>query len=256
MVLPRILRYDEWIVSKTSTALSFGPGLTLADIGGGTGHTAVALATLANKNTANERVFSDMTVVEPSDALRHIADSRGVKTSHLDAVSWANLEQAPVDRILMKEVIHHVPSHQTKEMWSSILISRLSPGGRICIITRPQTGIDYPFFKRAVDEWEASVEPHEKLLGDLNDAGFSEVTATLEAYPCEVELEQWLGMVRGRFWSTFHSFSDEELEEGCQEIVAAHEVRMASASVEEPKSSSILRFEDRLFFITASKPVS
>ena len=48
--------------------------------------------------------------------------------------------------------------------------------------------------------------------------------------------------MRNRFWSTFSYFSDEQLEAGIAEVDAAH------AGVE------VLEFEERMTFITATKP--
>lgn len=246
-------------MSKSYAALDFGPGIKLADVGGGSGHVAMSLSQLAHSPTGGGSEF--ITVVEPSESLRTLAQAKSIRTSPLDAVTWAcsSDEVEVFDRILMKEMIHHVPSQETNTMWSSILQSRLSRGGRVCVITRPQTGIDYPFFARAVDVWEATVEPHSKVVNELREAGFENVTATLEAFPCEISLEQWLSMVRGRFWSTFDQFTDAELEEGCQEIITSLCSREGSSatqrSPQEPDDGKrIIHFEDRIFFITASKP--
>ena len=48
--------------------------------------------------------------------------------------------------------------------------------------------------------------------------------------------------MRNRFWSTFSYFSDEQLEAGIAEVDAAHD------------SVEVLEFEERMVFITATKP--
>ena len=72
-------------------------------------------------------------------------------------------------------------------------------------------------------------------------------SAARHSYPCEVGLEQWCELVRGRFWSTFHGFSQEELASGVAEIREGAHARRAAA-----EGATTLKFEDRLVFIEAS----
>jgi hypothetical protein len=65
----------------------------------------------------------------------------------------------------------------------------------------------------------------------------------VEAYPCSIPLERWLGMIKQRFWSTFSSFSDEELELACKLIAETETHRL--------DKQGRIHFEDRLVFLSA-----
>ena len=109
---------------------------------------------------------------------------------------------------------------------------------------RPHDSSHYPFFSKAHQAW-SSAQLHEDIYADaLKAAGF-DVTLEYEDYNVEMPASQWLGMVRGRFWSNFNSFSEEEMEEGVREIKEKLDV-----SSEEEK---VINFPDRIVFITATK---
>ena len=81
----------------------------------------------------------------------------------------------------------------------------------------------------------------------LRAAGFVDVDVRRRAYPCELELEAWCAFVRNRVWSNFARFSDAELEAGVAQIRATHAARGGGAD-------GVLRFEDRMYFLTADAP--
>jgi hypothetical protein len=87
-----------------SLALDGSPGaatLTLADVGGGTGHVAADVSA-ASCNLP----LCQVTVVEPSVAMAAKAEERGLRTEVADAVAWARGgdEREAFDRVLFKEV--------------------------------------------------------------------------------------------------------------------------------------------------------
>jgi len=135
-------------------------------------------------------------------------------------------------------------------MWADVLEKRLKPGGQVLVITRPQKGIDYPFFDEARAVWAAAVPPDDCLLNDLKTAGFENVSTEVKGYPCTLPMSKWLRMVGNRFWSTFDKFSDAELEAGLNEIRAAYP---SSGGNED---EHMLHFEDRLRFVTCRKPLA
>jgi len=148
-----------------------------------------------------------------------------------------------------QKVIHHVPLAEAEGMWANVLQHRLKPGGEVLVITRPQGGIDYPFFDGARAVWAAAVPPDDCLLNDLMAAGFENVSTEVKGYPCTLPMSKWLRMVRNRFWSTFDNFSDAELEAGVSEIRAAY------PSPGGNEDEHMLQFEDRLRFVTCRKPL-
>lgn len=54
-------------------------------------------------------------------------------------------------------------------------------------------------------------------------------------------------MVRGRFWSNFNDFSEEEMEAGVKEI-------REKLGLGEGDEDKVITFPDRIVFITGVKP--
>lgn len=89
---------------------------------------------------------------------------------------------------------------------------------------------------------------HEDIYANaLKAAGF-DVTLEYQDYTVEMPASQWLDMVKGRFWSNFNSFSEEEMEEGLREI----REKLGVSAAEEGKEEMI-KFPDRIVFITGIK---
>jgi SAM-dependent methyltransferase len=245
-------KYHDWMIDQLLASLKLdhhhGSATRFVDIGGGTGHIAVSLT---------ERAGLDprcITVVEPSESMASQAIARKLHTEVVDAFSWAlssshhnnttesnDDELSYYDRMLLKEMIHLVSADKRRSMWHA-LFKKLSPGGVVCIVTRPKDNIDYPFFEAAHEVWRNQCSPISELVEDLTNAGFTNIDVKLHAYPCRIEVDRWLGMIRNKFWSTFESFDDKSLELGCTEIR------------ERFKEQAVIEFEDRIHFVTAVRP--
>jgi len=234
--------YNNWLCSVVLAALNLRPGhCTLADVGGGTG-----MFTAMLKSSIGAGTF---VVVEPSESMISGAQKHVDHAICADAEAWAlgNVDggQCPVhfDRVLVKEVVHHLGDGNARErIFRALRTNRLLPGGTITIVTRPQRDIDYPFFAAAREVWASHQPDHNDLCGELVRAGFTDVHVEHCRYPCELPLTRWCALVAGRVWSTFHVFSDAELDAGCEAI------RQDQGDV------SIVRFEDRIILISAVNP--
>jgi len=149
----------------------------------------------------------------------------------------------------MKEVVHYFTPPHRVSIFRGVNNSLLTPDGvprppSLLIITRPKYDIDYPLWPAARNVW-ANNQPHvDEIERDLLGAGFQNVTHRVEKSVCNMGLEQWLDMVKGRCWSTFSNFSDDELVDAC-------EIIRKDANVDD--STGEISFEDRLLFITAFK---
>ena len=157
--------------------------------------------------------------------------------------------------VLLKEVVHHFDATERVGIFTGIrngLIKNNKHGmnenvggvvASMLIITRPQVHIDYPMWSAAKDVWATNQPSANDIVSDLRKAGFQEVQQYIKSYPCEIELNKWLDMVRNRFWSTFSNFTDEEIEEGCERIMK---------EVQQPDGEEVMiKFDERLVFITA-----
>jgi hypothetical protein len=88
--------------------------------------------------------------------------------------------------------------------------------------------------------WQKKQPPVEPFVKKKEDAGFS-VSYQTYHYPVQIAKNQWLEMIRNRFWSTFSYFNDEELEAG-----------LASFSAKYAQTDT-LYFEEALIFIESVK---
>jgi SAM-dependent methyltransferase len=151
-------------------------------------------------------------------------------------------------QVLMKEVIHHIDSSNRIGVFSGILgdlPEKPSNDPGLLIVTRPSEDIDYPIWAEAKDVWAQNQPSLKQLQYELEQAGFSYISNTIEGYPCEIKFERWVSMIKNRFWSTFSHFSNQELDDACEQLR-----RDESHRIDE---NGIIRFEDRLLFISAFK---
>jgi SAM-dependent methyltransferase len=149
-------------------------------------------------------------------------------------------------QVLLKEVIHHIHASDRVNVFAGIyrdLPQRPSADPGILIITRPQTDIDYPLWEEARQVWAENQPSLKELRSELEQAGFTQISNTIEGYPCEIEFERWISMIKNRFWSTFSNFTDDELEEACQRMRVDEAYRI--------DDNGKISFEDRLLVIAA-----
>lgn len=229
--------YEKWQLKKLLAI--FAKGLDneharIADIGGGTGR----FAHLLHRDLS---LHHPVICVDNSKDMLPQVSHDGVIPVLNDAVTYAkNLEESCLDRILLKEVVHHICPDEVRDMYAG-LFRALMPGGLCLTVTRPKVDIDYPFFASAKTVWMRSQPDVAEWVEAMKWGGFSNVDVTIHSFPVVMPLAQWTGMIRNRMWSTFSSenFTDEEIEEGIREI----EAKYAS------KDPGDISFSERLIFL-------
>ena len=130
-------------------------------------------------------------------------------------------ESGSYHQILMKEIVHHLDAEDRLQIFEGMyegLQSSPSKHPSILIITRPQIDIDYPLWTEAKHVWKENQPSIDEITKDLKDAGFIDISYTVESYPCSIQFHRWQSMIQQRFWSTFSKFTDEELMMACQQI--------------------------------------
>jgi len=259
--------YTKWLcqlvrdgmqLNNASSSLS-STGKQLLDIGGGTG----SFTRLLVQDTNATAVVVDP-FLEKSSSKSHDDDARvtfvcqpGEAFMKPPATNNANDSwRTNYDCILLKEAAHHFKDedrtcifrgmHQGFRRPSPTCTDNTenTPPSLLLLITRPQYDIDYPLWPEARQVWAEHQPSLEQFGSELQEAGFSDIQHTVEAYPCSVALEQWQSMIQARFWSTFSHFSNEELAEACERIAQDKQHRI---------KDGIIEFEDRLLFISAKK---
>jgi hypothetical protein len=219
----------------------------LLDIGGGTGNFARALVRNNNVRVTVVEPFLEETKSQDLPKSEKVLFAKAPAEIFLSPTSddW---RQQPFHQILIKETIHHIDEKLRVDILKGIYneiepFSKDSTTPSILIITRPQIEIDYPLWGAARKVWKENQPSLEQLSSELEQAGFLDIKYTMEKYDSSISLERWQRMVRNRFWSTFANFTDEELEEGCEEL----------ANERRPDGDGVIHFEDRLLFITGRK---
>ncbi len=189
--------------------LSLSKADRILDLGGGCGDLALALK-------KRIRFRHEIVCVDPSEAMLAVAKEAGLKTIHAKAEVFArSAPRASFDRIIMKQMIHHIPSSKRNSLYRE-LHGILAPGGRVAILTMPET-ILYPMFQAAIDGFEKKQIKHASLARGLSASGFR-----VEIHPCDypvrISWERFASAVRERFISDLRPFSDSEIERGLREI--------------------------------------
>ena len=120
---------DAWqMPSRVIESLALKPGMTVADIGAGTGYFSMRLARVPG----GIAVFA--VDIEPAmiDHLkkRAAAEKAGNVTTVLAGATTPNLPE-PVDVVLVVDTYHHLPNRPT---YFAALRQSLKPGGRVAII--------------------------------------------------------------------------------------------------------------------------
>ena len=142
----------------------------------------------------------------------------------------------PCERILMKEVAHHLPEERLDTLYEG-LHERLTPEGVLVTVTRPVEPA-LPLFEAAKEVWREQQPPWEQFAAEQRAAGFT-VAQHTEAYPFALPRERWVDMIRARCWSTFSAFDDDALEAGVAEV--------------EEVYPEVVRFEDQLIVLVAQR---
>ncbi|MDD5051531.1 MAG: class I SAM-dependent methyltransferase [Sulfuricurvum sp.] len=219
--------YKDFVLEHILHDLSLNSEDILVDIGGGTG--------TFTSRIMEKSLLQKAYCIEPSSPMCIEAAKLGNITALcLDAHAFLTTE-TPFNKLLLKEVIHHIDNRET--FWHDIY-NRLPIGGKLLIITRPQN-IDFPFFQSAKTAFSKNQPPHEIFESELKNCGFF-VETKYQNHTFTLPKESWYEMLRYRFMSDLCIFSDEEIEEGIQEI-------------DNYYYEDILEIVDNLIFMSAEK---
>mmetsp|Transcript_25997 Transcript_25997/g.60768 ORF Transcript_25997/g.60768 Transcript_25997/m.60768 type:complete len:279 (+) Transcript_25997:36-872(+) len=204
---------------------------SIVDLGCGTGSFSIMLQRASGVTVQG---------VEPSAAMAAKAEERGLPVVVDGALEWAASETgvAAADLLLLKEVRHHF--EDPAKVYKALAERRMAPGGRILMITRPDTSQSYPFPAAAHTAWEAGITVKmDRHLEALEAAGLSNIQVVDRPFPVSMQREEWERLLRMRFWSNLSAVSDEDMESGIADL----------------KLPDTVEFDDQFKFIVADKPL-
>jgi len=212
------------------------------DLGCGTGHFAKRII---QESSSEPSIVTGVDFSENMirQFLKHLPKASGIVSDiesfvtdgALDPVKEENstLNSALYHRVLLKEVVHHVKDLKTFFM---NLKEQLASGGQILIVTRPQD-IEFPFFKKALEEFKRTQMSMTSLLKIAKNAGLQ---GNMQEFniPIAMDKTRLFRIIKNRFMSNFEPFNDQEIQEGVQELTKKF------------KDIDTINFNDRLLFVT------
>ena len=168
--LERPERVDEEKPDQLVELLQLQPGMTVADIGAGTGYISWRMA---QKVGSQGKVYAVEIQQEMLDLLAKQMKSRGVENVEgvLGTIQHANLQPNSIDLAIMVDVYHEF-SHPNEMMLS--IVNALKPGGRVAFVEYRAEDPDVPIKRvhkmsegQVKREAEAAGLVWEKTIGNL-----------------------------------------------------------------------------------------
>jgi len=225
---------DDFVLFLTErivSSLAVEPADRLVDLGCGTG-------IYAKKILQMKELDQLILGIDPSlNMLKQVKKEKGIVAIKDDAVSFS-ARSLTYDKVLIKEVIHHVDPSTWPELFVN-LYNHISAAGRLLLLMLPPT-INYPLFDAAITRYEKKQPHYSAVASSFREAGF-ETSISMVDYPLSISRDRYVAMVRNRYMSLLSDFTDKEIEQGAQEIE------------ERYNDKEILEFQDRFVFILGRK---
>ena len=145
------------------------------------------------------------------------------------------------DRVLLKDSVQYFTN--PKEVYKNVM-KTVSEFGKMMIIQRPHNVNTLPIFTDAKRRFAEIEDPYIAIIKDLQNCGF-DVEWEVECIPVVMQKTKWLKMLQDRFPPQMEIVSQFEVKNGLREL---------SEGVLKYEGE-IVEFQDRLLFVTASKPL-
>ena len=235
--------YESWIMGKLQNHFNFSskkrygtPNINLfVDLGCGNGRFTNSFVDLLARASVDVSCIG----VDPSSELLNVAvqQPRITQTICMNAAKFSSLEIS-YSNLLMKEMVHHLPDSDMITVFRG-LHRQLQTLGNVVIITRP-VETEYPFFERIKQIWRTTQPPHDHVVTAMEAAGF-DVHVDVGTFPVLVSKAAWLSFIRNKTWSEFSMCSNEEMDNGLQDLEATF------------RDFSELKFDETVIFVVGKK---
>ena len=207
-------QYDKffapWCRAKANFIQRFIP-LTkedqLVDLGGGTAH--ISLKVHSDLGMTNPVVC-----VDPCQEMLDVAKKNGAITIKAIAEEFfATKPEYPLKVVLINQCMYLF----TDRDFVFTKLSEYMPDDGVCFVTEYTATLSLPFFKAAKEAHTGIGEGLDSLCTLIRSKGLNcQVVSSTE--PEEMSKKLWYDAIRSRFFSLLLGFSDEQLEEGIEEL--------------------------------------
>ena len=192
----------------------------ILDIGCGRGK---ILANLSNKlRLLNKPIGLDIE--------NHKDKSKKIIFKKIDALSYVSKTKITFDLILIKQTIHLLKKKQAIKLLS-ICKNKLSPNGKIVILSLDPNKNEIPTFKLMNKKLNISLKKDEKLF-NLILKNQNKIILKKFVFHVQVLKTKYLQMIKNRYISTLLNLSNNQINNGINEI--------------QKNYGKVLKFKDRL----------
>ena len=179
----------------------------LVDIGGGTALISLLLHSEIGMTTP-------VVCIDPVQEMLDVAQKDGAITVKATAEEFlATKPDFPLKIVLMNGCVHHFTDRD-------LVFTKLAeymPEDGVCIIANSSNAMALPLFKSAAETFSGILEDLDGLRELVQSKGLN-CRAEFSTEPVEIDKTLWYDALRNRCISFLQNFSDEQLEQGIQEL--------------------------------------
>ena len=199
----------------------------ILDIGCGRGK---ILANLSNKlRLLNKPIGLDIE--------NHKDKSKKIIFKKIDALSYILKTEITFDLILIKQTIHLLERKQVIKLLS-ICKNKLNPNGKIIILSLDPKKNEIPTFQLMNKKLKISLKKDQKLF-NLILKNQNKIIIKKFTFDVQISKTKYLQMIKNRYISTLLNFSNEQIDDGINEIKKDY--------------GKVLNFKDRLITFVIKK---
>ena len=179
----------------------------LVDVGGGTAQISLMIH-------ADLQMSRPVVCVDPSEEMLAVARRNGAITVRSTAESFLASKPAyPLKIVLMNGCAHHFQDPD----FVFAKLAEYMPDDGVCVVTEYPATITLPFFKAAAEAHSHIGHNLESLCTLVETKGLH-CRMVSGTEPARMEKSLWYSALRNRLASMLLGFSDEELEQGIEEL--------------------------------------
>jgi SAM-dependent methyltransferase len=179
----------------------------IVDIGGGTAHISL-------KIHSDLGMTNPVVCVDPCREMLNVAQKNGAIVIQATAEEFlASKPDYPLKVVLMNGCVHHFADVD----FVFTKLAEYMPHDGVCFATDYTGTLSLPFFKAAIETFTGIRERFDRLPGLIESKGLK-CRVVIGTEPGETDKRLWYDAIRNRFFFIMQKFSDEQLEQGIEEL--------------------------------------